>query len=1101
MKKIVTLLTLTLFCAISFATPVSKQKAHNVAFAFLSSRIDVAIEDVNFVYSQSLPTAQYPAFYVFNVTGKAFVIVSGDDIAEPILGYSFKGDFSSVVPEHVESFLSNYAREIDAAVGLSIEQEPGVANKWNNLLLGSGPMNDSQDTVGPLLTSTWEQEGLYNSYCPSDTAAPNGRVPTGCVATAMSQIIRYWQYPVYPRGSYSYISDYGQLSIDFDTVAYVFDSMPDILNSYSSDAQIDEVAKLMYHCGVAVNMIYGPSFSGATNLNTRAALINHFRFNPSLSYVAKIYNSLTWNSILKNDLDQGRPILYTGSGSAGGHAFVCDGYTGNYFHFNFGWLFGIFDGYYLTSAIDVILVGSFNDNQVAIVGIVPDSLSNTIISREKGFSSFVVNGETDYYNTMALNQYTGFGNSYSCSHLTTFRIPDSTRNIALDIVNSNSQNLYIYDGENTNILLRHLDGTNSAADLAPVTASSNALTILDSGSYYNYGFHVVLYEDNGCRKVTNVQCDLSNDSLFVSWTENGSATSWQVEYGTTNFNHGEGNVTNVDTNFFVLTGISDSTSIDLYVRSVCDSGSYGSWSEKINFSMTGRKWIDVVTLCPDGYSTDASGNVTISSAEGLAWLISVANGLNGQTSHTFSGKQVSLVSDVDMGAYKWTPINNFSGTFNGNGHTVYSINIDSDTIYQGFIGQTFYNDCYIKNLNFANCNIKGTMYVGVLAGSMYGIVENCSANGTVQGSSYVGGLIGSANKVFVTNCSSSGVATATNSYLGGLIGYMMGGTVKNCFTTVSGVSVSGYAGGLIGYGVSLLNAIAIKNSYAGGTVLSNSYRGSLIGYIYVYSSFKIDNCYARRTSGLKMLGNNSSSSSLSVSDTASFNVTGSSCNLLSNVSVSHNAYSDLNSVLNAWIVDEVDTTCFLWQNDNASVNFGCPIFADRYHCNCLSPENIVQDTVWSTGATLSWDDDGADSYAVEYGLRNFDLGTGDYQVVQSPNISVSNLMSNRTYEFYVRSICSDGSRSEWSKVLVYTPTGTTGISDVDGISSWTARSLNGAIVIENAGGLALSIFDVDGRQLYYNANPSSRVVVPVPSSGIYFIHVEGYPAKKIVVLN
>lgn len=167
--------------------------------------------------------------------------------------------------------------------------------------------------VEPLIQTTWSQDGYYNQYCPADTNGPNGHTYVGCVATAMAQIIRYWQWPQSGFNSNNYTADYGTLSLDFSAATYNYDNMPNNIDSGSTAAQIDAVAALSYHCGIGVNMDYGPYSSGAFSAKVPQVLTNFFAYPLGIVHLKKAnYTSANWDTILQNELNNGRPVYYTG---------------------------------------------------------------------------------------------------------------------------------------------------------------------------------------------------------------------------------------------------------------------------------------------------------------------------------------------------------------------------------------------------------------------------------------------------------------------------------------------------------------------------------------------------------------------------------------------------------------------------------------------------------------------------------------------------------------------------------------------------------------------------------------------------------------------
>lgn len=207
---------------------------------------------------------------------------------------------------------------------------------------------------------------------------------TGCVATAMAQVMRYWKYPATGQGSHSYICEPngGQSfteSMDFSTITFDWDNMLPVYTSGNyNDTQADAVAQLMHACGVSVDMTYTPVESGAQSSWVGNALRNYFKYDSSLSYAVRgLFSNAEWEQFIYNELAASRPVQVNGRGSGGGHAFVCDGYQGDhYFHFNWGWG-GSSDGYFMFSALNPGSLGigggsgGFNYDQSATYNIFP----------------------------------------------------------------------------------------------------------------------------------------------------------------------------------------------------------------------------------------------------------------------------------------------------------------------------------------------------------------------------------------------------------------------------------------------------------------------------------------------------------------------------------------------------------------------------------------------------------------------------------------------------------------------------------------------------------------------------------------------------------
>jgi len=224
-----------------------------------------------------------------------------------------------------------------------------------------------------LLVSKWNQDIPYNSWCPTDAAGPGGHCLTGCVATAMGQLLYYYRFPNQGQGSYSYTHpDYGTISANFGVATYKWNAMPS-----ATAKECNAFAELLFHQGVSVDMDYGPDGSGMWNHKAAYSLKTYFRYGPETQYYFRDSVSIDWDSLLVANLNQKKPLYYAGWAgvqSTSGHAFVCDGYQpGNYYHFNWGWG-GSQDGYFYTSNLTP---GGNNFNFAQeVIPLFPDTLQN-----------------------------------------------------------------------------------------------------------------------------------------------------------------------------------------------------------------------------------------------------------------------------------------------------------------------------------------------------------------------------------------------------------------------------------------------------------------------------------------------------------------------------------------------------------------------------------------------------------------------------------------------------------------------------------------------------------------------------------------------------
>ena len=375
--------------ALLLAAPVDPNLAQQVAQNFINStgdslRAQQPASQPRRLKRVTKQATDIPQYYIFNNEDGGFVIVSGDDCATPILGYSNDGNIDlDNMPIQLEELLRTYAEEIQYAVNNNLQATDEVAKCWKSYKR-SPQAQTTIAVISALITTSWDQYPRYNNKCPVDASlnAYGGHPTTGCVATAMAQVMKYWEYPKKGYGSKSYRSEYyGTLTADFGSTAYDWDNMPLKLSSSTSSAQNNAVATLMYHCGVAVSMNYNSDGHGSSSANTidwgggrasaETALKEYFAYASTVEGKQSSSMSVSaWKSMLKNELDNKRPILYRGVSSQGGHAFICDGYDSNdKFHFNWGWG-GQSNGFYSLTA-GTSGSHNFTQDQCAVIGIKP----------------------------------------------------------------------------------------------------------------------------------------------------------------------------------------------------------------------------------------------------------------------------------------------------------------------------------------------------------------------------------------------------------------------------------------------------------------------------------------------------------------------------------------------------------------------------------------------------------------------------------------------------------------------------------------------------------------------------------------------------------
>ena len=365
MKRIIILCFAIIgLCCYAMALPVDQETAKAIASKFMVTN--------NVQLSTTYTTdSNVAAFYVFN-TNDGFVIISADDCETPIIGYSREGRFDpNDVPIQMEDYLQDFVARIQYGIENHIESDEVTTRQWE-LVKTIGRLKEQKKakSVGPLLTDHWHQGCFYNSQCP-EKSGPCGHAEVGCVAVAMGQIMHYWGYPSTGWGANSYTNFGVELSADFGNTVYEWEHMPDSLTENSTDAEIEAVATLLYHCGISVNMTYSNNGSTAGASDIPYALLRYFKYSRAIHRESQNdYSNEEWLAMIKNNLDLQRPVQYTAYGS-GAHAFVCDGYDDNdLLHFNWGWG-GNGDGYYAIGHLNPIGY-HFNYNNAVILDIIPE---------------------------------------------------------------------------------------------------------------------------------------------------------------------------------------------------------------------------------------------------------------------------------------------------------------------------------------------------------------------------------------------------------------------------------------------------------------------------------------------------------------------------------------------------------------------------------------------------------------------------------------------------------------------------------------------------------------------------------------------------------
>lgn len=370
------------FSGIVLAGNVTVDQARQIAVSFWQSAPVTrgGIPSLQMVFhSEDLVTrssVQSPAYYVFdNTGGPGFVIVAGDDVAMPVLGYSFEHEFSKDnLPANLKAWLEYMRDEVNEARRSGAKAESVVTRAWSQVEVGT--------PVVELETAKWNQMEPYNLLCP---IVGGESTYTGCTATAVAIVMRYHQWPekgvgtlpgykilrgeVLPELPLGHTYDWKNMPLEYPYMGY-------------SQEEANAVAVLMRDCGWMIFSDYGPVGSSGTSASTfyiPAGLTTYMGYDKRVRTISRNgYTTSEWNSLMQGELESNRPVIYSGFNDNAGHAFVLDGYTDqNYYRVNWGWG-GYCDGYFLLTVLDPEgqgaggSEGGYNMYQDAVIGIQKD---------------------------------------------------------------------------------------------------------------------------------------------------------------------------------------------------------------------------------------------------------------------------------------------------------------------------------------------------------------------------------------------------------------------------------------------------------------------------------------------------------------------------------------------------------------------------------------------------------------------------------------------------------------------------------------------------------------------------------------------------------
>ncbi len=545
-KSLLFILTV-LFSMSVYADFIPEESAKKVALNFFFEKYNQFEGQITFdqLYIRSIHTETGRGqnfYYVFQINGSGFIIVSADDRLTPVLGYSFKHDFvTENQPPNIQYWLGQYKEQVSYARKNKIEPAKNIADQWAYFLadsfISTKPALNSKE-VEPLITTLWNQDWSYNYYCPEDPAGPGGHAYAGCGATALGQILFYWGWPDHGFGDHCYFPtihpEYGEQCADFENTWYRWEDMIDEPTNNVNEA----IAELLYHCGVSIDMDYHTSGGSAPIGGYYAqSHMEYFRFDTLFQIIYSDSSDLiSFRETIRDNLDNKIPIPYAGGSEdyTSMHMFICDGYQDSlYFHFNMGWG-GNSNGYYLVDQ-----VFEFTSHKYYYSGLLPDTINNV-------YPLYASGADTLYYLEGSITDGSGPVNDYLNNTEASWLIDpqteyDSITSITimvkqLELFNDGDK-LSIYDGkDNSAPLLAELTGNTIPEDIES-TGNVVFIEFLTDGSNTAPGFYLNYKTErpvwcNGMTQITEATATI-NDGSNSFYYNNQASCSWIIDPGIT----------------------------------------------------------------------------------------------------------------------------------------------------------------------------------------------------------------------------------------------------------------------------------------------------------------------------------------------------------------------------------------------------------------------------------------------------------------------------------------------------------------------------------------------------------------------------------------
>ena len=369
----------------TYAKQVVKQTAKQVAKNFFAEKADLKLSEITFGKEFVITTENRTTCFVFNIN-EGFIAVAGDDAVFPVLAYSFESSYTGKgFPAGFSFWMEKYSEQVEYAINHKNEASDRIKAVWGKYSDKNFTPKKGNSGVEPLLSTTWGQGCYYNTAFPEEEQGQCGHLYTGCVATAMAQIMKYYNYPESGTGSYGYNTNYGYVEADFENTVYNWNEMENHLTDEN-----EAVATLMFHSAISLSSQFFPEGTGAYDTTVPGALFKYFKYKDDAQFLFRDEYPGDWKALLRSELDEHRPVLYGAVAEAKtlyGHSLVCDGYQDTaFFHFNWG-SGGNYDGYFYLDTLTAAGL-NFNKFQDAVVGIEPLANGVSDISKHPAVSVF-----------------------------------------------------------------------------------------------------------------------------------------------------------------------------------------------------------------------------------------------------------------------------------------------------------------------------------------------------------------------------------------------------------------------------------------------------------------------------------------------------------------------------------------------------------------------------------------------------------------------------------------------------------------------------------------------------------------------------------------